>query len=715
MTNRFEQHFLIDCARRLAARFASGSVVASELSEWVEKTDLGFEWSPEEDRFRRFGVSEETWTALGIALDEACAVVGNPAPDRLHINTCLLADYTGLDALEAQIFALAVRANSGSDLGDLVSNLESDAHLSLDRAIAAVTGAPQRKVARALGRSSALIQSGLIALEGGGFRSGPEITISERLLRALDRATGGVPDIIEGLFDDPGQPDVAWADFAHLGLAADFAARLLTGAMREGARGVNLLFYGPSGTGKTEFCRVLAARVGANLHAVGEADDRGEEPSRRERIQQLRLGQKFLSSRNDSIVLFDEMEDLLSSLASSPANMPLFLLPQMGGNISKVHMNRLLETNPVPTLWTCNDLDGFDPALLRRLTFSIEMRTPAEKVRARIWGRLAKNEGIALAPAICAKLARELPEPPALVANALRAASLGGGGVDDLTLAVREIAKATNGGIERAPNAPNDGPQFTPALINADTDTMRITSRLTHKGAARMVSLCLSGPPGSGKSAYARYLAREMGLPVVQKRASDILSKWVGDSEKNIAAAFAEARTEGAFLIFDEADSLLSSRQMAGQSWEVSQVNEMLTWMESHPLPFACTTNLATRLDPASLRRFTFKITLRPLSRAQLGQAFTQFFKLPTPTGLDRLENLTPGDFANVQRRAQALGITDEDELLAELEKEALAKTGPQKTFGFQQHRPLREISAPAPLGDIAHPENPLSPTPVAR
>ena len=88
------------------------------------------------------------------------------------------------------------------------------------------------------------------------------------------------------------------------------------------------------------------------------------------------------------------------------------------------------------------------------------------------------------------------------------------------------------------------------------------------------------------------------------------MSMWVGGTERRIAAAFAEARDTGAFLVFDEADSLLAVRRFAHRSWEVSQVNEMLTWMESHPLPFACTTNFGEHLDPATLRRFVFKVTL---------------------------------------------------------------------------------------------------------
>ncbi len=59
--------------------------------------------------------------------------------------------------------------------------------------------------------------------------------------------------------------------------------------------------------------------------------------------------------------------------------------------------------------------------------------------------------------------------------------------------------------------------------------------------------------------------------------------------------------------------------------WTVSQVNEMLTWMEGHSLPFACTTNLAERLDRASLRRFLVKLRFGWLDAGQARRAFEGF------------------------------------------------------------------------------------------
>ena len=170
----------------------------------------------------------------------------------------------------------------------------------------------------------------------------------------------------------------------------------------------------------------------------------------------------------------------------------------------------------------------------------------------------------------------------------------------------------------------------------------------------------------------------------MQKRASDLLSMWVGETECHIANAFTEARDTGSFLVFDEADSLLADRRLAERSWEVSQVNEMLTWMESHPLPFACTTNFGRHLDPATLRRFVFKLTLDYLARAQVAAAFRGYFDLTPPVGLADLAALTPGDFAVVRRQAEVLGRLQEPEALsAMLRAECDAKPDRPRAIGF--------------------------------
>jgi SpoVK/Ycf46/Vps4 family AAA+-type ATPase len=215
-------------------------------------------------------------------------------------------------------------------------------------------------------------------------------------------------------------------------------------------------------------------------------------------------------------------------------------------------------------------------------------------------------------------------------------------------------------------------------------DLQGLVARVTPEGAPRAFSFCLTGPPGTGKSEFARHLALAMGLRPLKKRVSDLFSMWVGETERQIAEAFEAAREQDGLLIFDEADALLAERAGARASWEVSQVAEMLTWMEAHPLPFCCTTNLVERLDRASLRRFTFKVAFRPLDQAQVVLAFRVFFGLAAPGPALALDNLTPGDFATVRRKARILDLGQDAGALARmLAAESAAKPDHTRPIGF--------------------------------
>ena len=176
-------------------------------------------------------------------------------------------------------------------------------------------------------------------------------------------------------------------------------------------------------------------------------------------------------------------------------------------------------------------------------------------------------------------------------------------------------------------------------------------------------------------------------MEIMQQRASDLLSMWVGASEKQIAAAFEAARTRHSLLVIDEADSLLSDRRGALRSWEVTQVNEMLTWMETHPYPFICTTNLMDQLDQAALRRFTLKLRFDPLRPAQAMLAFERFFGVHPPRQL--ADGLTPGDFFTVRRKRDLFGDTAASKLTEWLDEEVEAKRTRTQPIGFMATRSL--------------------------
>ena len=111
----------------------------------------------------------------------------------------------------------------------------------------------------------------------------------------------------------------------------------------------------------------------------------------------------------------------------------------------------------------------------------------------------------------------------------------------------------------------------------------------------------------------------------------------------------------------------------------------MLTWMESHPFPFAATTNFRERLDPATLRRFTFKIALGYLSPEQARVAFRTYFGHEPPTEVTSLAALTPGDFEVVRRKAGILDcLSDPCALMEMLHAECQAKPNWSRQVGFQ-------------------------------
>jgi SpoVK/Ycf46/Vps4 family AAA+-type ATPase len=595
--------------------------------------------------------------------------------ENLEQNALFARDEFGLDQVETDILLLLLRYERNDQLEEFADEV---AHRlgSASRAIAALLGRETRDVHRRIMPRNSLLAGGLLTINDDGHDIAGRcgfLELAPPLRKTMFRPYRSREEWAEDVFGAPLAADLDWSDYEHLDEIRELAAAVLVGAARQHAEGVNILIHGPVGTGKTEFCKVLATQCGLNLWSVGEVDDQGGEPNRLERLASIRLAQRLLKSRGNAAVLFDEAEDLLAQDGGS-----LFGLKMRSRNGSKVHLNRVVEQNPVPVLWTCNEVDCMDPAVLRRMTLVIEIKTPNRAVRTRIWQRVLAESSLRLDAGAARRLARRYEAPPAVAANAARAAALAGGGE-------HEIAQAMDGVL----NVLGIGPAFVQAerddfdlrLVNCSEKLEALVAQLCRAGAPRNWSLCLHGLPGTGKSQFARHLAGRLGLDVIQQRASDLLSMWVGQSEKQIARAFATARAQKAMLIFDEADSFLHDRREAAYGWEVTQVNEMLTWMESHPLPFVCTTNLMDRLDQASLRRFTFKFCFDSLDRKQAALAFERFFGLPTPRGLPH--GLTPGDFATVRRKRDVSGFVNPDLLIEWLEHEVEAKGLRHAGIGF--------------------------------
>ena len=256
-------------------------------------------------------------------------------------------------------------------------------------------------------------------------------------------------------------------------------------------------------------------------------------------------------------------------------------------------------------------------------------------------------------------------------------------------------------------------PKLTPASVAVNdlpsdygVDVLNIVSNVPVeqivKGAKRFLAgvrvqgldaprfnVLLEGPPGGGKSSFARHLAHEVGKPLMERRGSDILSCYVGQTEKNIVATFTEAAENHAVLFLDEIDTLLWSRAAATHLWEASGVNELLGQLEKASCIVVGASNFVARLDAAAARRFTFRVTIDYLTDDGKAALFGRLFKCPLDKKqrerLDAMTNLCPGDFRSVKEGLFYVKETPgADDYLDALEKESEYKgIGCHRRIGF--------------------------------
>ncbi len=593
-------------------------------------------------------------------------------PSSFEQNLLFLQKLFNLNHYDIELLGFLIRNECNDYLDDILRNLKTR-HSNLDiKEKAIFAGINLHKIDAMCNKHSSLVTLGLIEIQYNG-----EVESTSLSKYLYNQKFKSLEDLRNYILGKPTKANLQWSDFKHIENIEN-VKKILQKSLNNNEKGINILLYGEPGTGKTEFAKTLVNEISGNLYSIGEdANSDLVTDDADSRYKQLVRANILLKKSKKSCILVDEADDILTDCHNS-----YFFFSKKDDEISKLKVNRTLETNKTPTIWISNNIHSMDKAYLRRFTYAINFTRPNKPVLEEIWQKTLKANNLPCDEKTVKEFVTKYSLSPSFITTATKSAKLIKGGIKEVEQTLDVLQEAYNNGEKPKNDIVIPKTQFNPSLLNTDTDLTNLAKQITNLGKLNF-SLCLYGVSGTGKSAFAQYLGEQMGIPVIKKRCSDLLSMWVGGAEKNIARAFEEAKQQGALLIFDEADSFLQDRNGAQRSWEVTQVNEMLTQMEKATHPFVCTTNLMDKLDKASLRRFTFKVKYDYMTEEQRNLCFEHFFNIKD-VDLGHLPSLTPGDFVVVKDKAEILGFMDnKEELIKMLELEQINKAPVSKKIGF--------------------------------
>jgi SpoVK/Ycf46/Vps4 family AAA+-type ATPase len=439
---------------------------------------------------------------------------------------------------------------------------------------------------------------------------------------------------------------------------------------RKEGQGINILLYGVPGTGKTEFVRSLSHHLSAKLFQINSIDSNDDNDEKKDinhfRMRAYAACQNSINTQK-GIIMMDEADSLLNS-------MPRFFL--LKNTMDKGQINNLLDDSGTFTVWITNHIDGMDESTRRRFNYAVKFEEMGVHQRQKLWRYKIKEY----------KLQSVFPLQD--VEEIAARYEINAGGIDktlqnlaalyrsksDNQISLKKLEQIldsyqvlVNG--KKPPKRPKDKANYGLEGLNVDCDINQVMNTVKAFNnhwqnnpedlIADNLNLFLYGPPGTGKTEFAGYISRKLKSRLLVKRGSDLLSPYIGVTEKLISEAFEQAEREQAILFIDEADSFLFTRENAGRSWELSQVNELLTNMENFTGIFIAATNYKETIDSAAIRRFSIKIKFDYLSTEGNLIFYHRFFSPWLKKQLSKSQQedlravhcLTPGDFKVVYQK----------------------------------------------------------------
>ncbi|HTJ42093.1 MAG TPA: ATP-binding protein [Kofleriaceae bacterium] len=556
---------------------------------------------------------------------------GSDEGDELFARSCAplgrLAHVLGLRALDVEVIATALAPHLDPALEDAFALLSRNQRRVVDLELVAdllgLDRSARLELVDVLDPERALIALRLLAVELGDARApfarqiqipldvlpllagrgelSPALRRSARLVRAA-------ADLDDLVYDDVTRARLA-ETCATIGASADLAEPPW------------IVLWGPRGAGK----RTLAARIAAyatrpllEFDTTTVADGSGDEQLRRAQREALLHGAILYVGPVEGELLANEGRDLVRRLRNFAGTV---IFGVTADQAPRFAASRPLQELAVPPL--------------------------GERERLALWQRQIPNvaadaiaRGFKLTPGSIVEIAAEARAST----RGVKPADLRAGVDRRLRSELGELARPVTTSVTW-----NDLvlPADQRSRLEEVIDRHRLADQVfgawglgARLGYGKGVIALFSGPPGTGKTMIAGLVANELELALYKVDLSQVVSKWVGETEKQLGKLFDLAARAHAVLLFDEADALLGARtkvESSNDRYGNLAVNYLLQRLEDYEGVAILTTNLASSLDPAVQRRLTLHLRLALPNEDERARLWRSFLSpaIPGATTID--------------------------------------------------------------------------------
>jgi hypothetical protein len=385
---------------------------------------------------------------------------------------------------------------------------------SLSKILATTLNLSKGEIQSALRDDALLALTGVMETDKGSTDFERKITVTDGFAEMLLLKGTCEEDLIKRFLKSAGKSSLELPDYPHLANDVQALSAYLAKSLSSKESGVNVLFYGAPGTGKTELVKALAASLQADLYEIAYTDESGDPVKGDERLKAFNLCQHILARKPNAMLLFDEVEDVFEKKN-------IFAMLFGGGSKSekgKAWINRSLETSSTPAIWVTND-EHIDPAYLRRFDYSVRFPIPPQKVRQKI----ARHHLSQFNPTEdwLARIAANDQVSPGQLERAAKVARIAGAA--DFEMAQKLVEQTLDRSVtllgqKRVPSRNVLRTGYDLGFINTDLPVSKLVDAMKINPSG---TFCFYGPAGTGKASQLWPTNRQ---PLLLRRAPDILS-----------------------------------------------------------------------------------------------------------------------------------------------------------------------------------------------